>query len=738
MDPIFEPSFMSRLLSWQLDVSHDRSARVLMLVEQARQAEQLARAEGDEKGSSARLAFQKWRQALEAGPELALVRATLMRYLETDVASVEERAQVLDELAKACTREERVAIALLRADRVERAGDRRAAGQLTEDALRLEAGDRRCLQRLERLSRGDADWASWLRWASSLREHSSDARLKLAVAVEEALTLEFQVEDPRACIELCATAGAETSIDLAASASREELALGRWSRAVTALEREASLHAEPSQRVQRLYEAARVALRRLDDAPRAARLLAPVLEQAPLEVLRLLREAYLEQASPELATVYRLLAERALAPEQKARYLCLLGDEWGEGPEAVRVMMEAVELAPTYTSASFGLELAGVGAAVDLLELMARRARVQASAPMMVHVGRLAWDVYRDLERAERCFREALGFPGAEQLIFGAFGALDALAELLDATERYDDLVEVLSWAMSRPMEQQDRLRLQSRFADAVSFSARASLEQRVEAWHTLLHFEPNDAYAFRQLRELLELSGRWQDATAVTERFNESFELSDADWCYVLSWECGVLASRLPEGLEGALAFFDRAIEREPRHPAAWCGRARRLMASGRMRALVADYRRRVELALSERERLRLLLDLAALYERALDDVQAAAILYEELLAAGWHSLDVVHGALRTLSKLEQSASAESWAALRQRRVRVLRVLVGVEADPAFVHVWHYVLGVSCEELGDFESAAASFSAAVAAAPRSATAQLAHHRAELGCGRAG
>src|SRR5690606_7417253 len=139
-----------------------------------------------------------------------------------------------------------------------------------------------------------------------------------------------------------------------------------------------------------------------------------------------------------------------------------------------------------------------------------------------------------------------------------------ALARIYEADERWQDLLRVLATRAHAIAEASERAELFHRMGMLLDEKLRQPADAAAQHAYAL-GLDPSHHQAFRALERLYTASGAWRELAELHERAIDRAP-HDAEaiaWLFRLG---GVLEDRLGD-LDGALAAYDRILERDPRN---------------------------------------------------------------------------------------------------------------------------------------------------------------------------
>jgi tetratricopeptide (TPR) repeat protein len=352
------------------------------------------------------------------------------------------------------------------------------------------------------------------------------------------------------------------------------------------------------------------ALRRLTDV-------LEIMEDWPKLIRTLQYHAQTAETSQEQISSYRRMATLA---EERLGDPGLAAQAW-EGIRQIEPdSAEAVrQLLGLYERLGQWAELA------DLLEQMARDVSIDDEETLQAHMRRLARVAdgrLRDPERALAAWRSVVEMQPSDQ------EALAALARLHYQQEDWEGLAEV--------MEQQIPLTQDPQKASNLCFRLADILEERLERPKDAIDvlegvldkYEPGSVEALGRLRRLYAAIGEAAKSVRVAERM---LPLLEGEERVRLSLDIAA-AWRDDVGDDGqSIAAYEQSLEYGPANPEALSALVVLYTRAGRWQDLISTNQMLFEFADNDRERLRLLYQIAEVFEERLDDPAQAFTWYRK-----------------------------------------------------------------------------------------------------------
>jgi tetratricopeptide (TPR) repeat protein len=195
----------------------------------------------------------------------------------------------------------------------------------------------------------------------------------------------------------------------------------------------------------------------------------------------------------------------------------------------------------------------------------------------------------------------------------------------------------------------------------------RGDTAEAIAAWHNVLELEPADAAAIAQLKRLLERTARWDDLVTVIEReLQTSPDLDLTDRAELLTRLLAIHRDRRQDQ-PAAIEALTRLHELQPT-AATRDELCELLLTSGAYGSAVPLLWQRAQEAEGEREHLRVLRQLAEIFETAVQEREAAFDVCTRILALRPKDIDALAcmqridensgNALRLLQTLERRAA--------------------------------------------------------------------------------
>jgi tetratricopeptide (TPR) repeat protein len=253
-----------------------------------------------------------------------------------------------------------------------------------------------------------------------------------------------------------------------------------------------------------------------------------------------------------------------------------------------------------------------------------------------------------DLDRAVNCLEaareESPDRPGLDE----------RLSAGLERCGRYSDLADLLADRLERTPPGDDRAALARRLAD-VSEVRLADPARAQIAWRAVLAERPSDREALSALARLLAAGGQLRERLVVLRQLAQATE-SNSERA-ALHRELAAGHADLGE-LEAAAEHLEWSLASEDGTADDLRNLARMYLALGRTRAAIDAHIRRAALE-SGRERARVLLEIAALFEGALHDASRAIDFCMDAEAAAPQDSDGLRALIRLYEKREDHDAA-------------------------------------------------------------------------------
>jgi len=289
----------------------------------------------------------------------------------------------------------------------------------------------------------------------------------------------------------------------------------------------------------------------------------------------------------------------------------------------------------------------------------------EASAKATIHfrAGDICENRLRDAPAAITRYQQAL------LLSPGYLPAQQALERLFERLGRWTDLAAMLEQDVLQADAPVDAVARLGTLA-ALYETRIGDLERALECLHRALDFSPQHLPSLRHAQRLADKLGRWRDLVDLLER--EAAQVSDVKQIVALRHRgAEVLDERLSDPAAAVVAY-EKLLSVSPAYLPALRALGRLYADGGRWPDLASLYRTEAAVAPAERAS-QLLLKVAELQERRLEDVDGALATYTEVLERTPRNLQ----ALGALGRLHRSRGA--WDPL----VAVLLREAGLRTDP-------------------------------------------------------
>ena len=618
-------------------------------------------------------AAQAFERVLEMDPENDEATDALVA-LYTRVSAWEDLVRTLDRKASRTAKDgERLDLYLKVCDLFEEVlDDPERAAEYYRQVLGIDGHNLVALTALERIYE-DAD--RWTDLADVLRSQiealegraaAPEARFRLARVLEEHLGEPEQAvetyrlvlidgphEDSVAALELLMEEPPEELADRDGFVRRvtEVLepayrAADLWPRLVRALEVRLGLSEEPDERVALLRQIAALKEDSGSDPAGATTALGQALLEAPgnVEVRKdLERLAQARDRWPRYLEVLTEAVDRSDDPRVRISLLRRAAEvadgKLGRSEDAEPLYRRLLEEDPADEAALDALDqlLRRMGRFEDVVEVLERKielAEDDAAVRRLLHaVAELHDTVLDDRDRAIETYQRALGQAPDD------LDSIAALERLLEASERWEELVAVYQIRASLQTDSAVRKATLARIAVAYD----EHLSQWIEAvavWSSVLDIDPDDERAGRELARIYQREERWEDLLDILSR--QVARASDPEEVARLRLRIGELLQHKLGDVHRAVETYRQVLEADPEDTGAR-GALEGLLDEPDHRRRAAEilepvfsageeherYARVLEVQLGETDvpdaRADLLLRIAAISEKGLDDLQAA-----------------------------------------------------------------------------------------------------------------
>jgi tetratricopeptide (TPR) repeat protein len=577
----------------------------------------------------------------EAWEELAdALRNLVRRGMEQGDPDEDEQLQLLDELAG------------VEADRLNRP---ELAIEAWRSALTIDATNPRVLANLERLLVATERWADVAGLLERRAALSEDPADKIALRLQLADVALDRLHRPARAIDAYQKI---LAIDPAheTAANRLEDLYGRgerWRPLVDLLLDRAARHEDPRACVAALETVAEIYDQRLGDARAAFLVWLTVIRREPERsdlVDDLARLGAAADAWPELVPLAQGLAEEleALHPAMAARLWRRVAawhrDHLDTCEAAEAALQRALELEPDDAETLSGLvELRRArGSWTDVATALERRIALETDparrAELMCELAGVHDAQLGGAAAAVPLYERALATDPA------CPAAVAGLRRIHERTQSWDALAEVLARAAESAAAPADAIALHLERGSLFAHQGRH--DEAVRAFQRALELDADHPGARYSLKEAYRAAGQKDAYLEAVEAELAGAPDPDRLADLAVAWEDHARLDR-------ALASWQRLLVVDPRHPAGQPGLARTLERLARWPDLAAARRAHLDSLSAPAERLPVLIELAAVLESRLDDVDGAIRVLGEVLALAPHH----RGAIDALGRLYERA---------------------------------------------------------------------------------
>jgi tetratricopeptide (TPR) repeat protein len=382
---------------------------------------------------------------------------------------------------------------------------------------------------------------------------------------------------------------------------------------------------------------ARLARHALGDEVRALAVLEATRRTCPsdMAILRALAEAYAAaQRHREHVDVLLAMAAEAADDKQRAalKYEAgeILEEQLKDDVAAVAQYASVVAVNPRHLPAlqSLGRLYQRTGRLEELAKMYQAEIAVlddpAQKVPRLFKLAELRAGTLKDEEGAVACYRQVL------HLAPGYVPALKALAALLLASRRFEDLVQLHEEELVHTTDRDQRIHLLDRVAslwdDSLGQPAKAA-----EAYQRILELAPNYLPAIRALARVLSRAERWAELVAVNAM--EADLVEDQQQVVALLHENGEILEQRLGNKEAAVQTYKKALALSPNYLPTLKALGRHYGAEGNWPELIAMYRQEAEVTRQVDHRVGLLFKVAELWEVKLKDPARALAAHREVL---------------------------------------------------------------------------------------------------------
>ncbi len=228
----------------------------------------------------------------------------------------------------------------------------------------------------------------------------------------------------------------------------------------------------------------------------------------------------------------------------------------------------------------------------------------------------------------------------------GYLSAVQALTRLYEASERWEDMISLLETEASETEDLDQKVGLLDRVA-RVQEERLKDLVAATETWERALSLRSGHLPALRSLARLYRKLERFEDLIRVLEQ--EAGQVEDQRQLIALLHQVAELHEERLEDRDGAIAAYCRVLALQPNYLPALKALGRLCEQAKSWQALVDMYRMEVEVTTSLDHLVSILMKIGEIYERRLNDEDAAISTYKEVLEEHPESL----AALRALERI-------------------------------------------------------------------------------------
>jgi len=588
LHPIYETDGDNERLLKVLEIEIDAADDPMSRLEGLERAMQVAEGALGDQGRAFGYAERAVREA--AG------RAELepwLEHLERLAGATERQAQYVKLLCEVVAEifdgEVQLAVTLKIADLARhQLADRELAREYYQKALELRADDRQALSALESLYEEAGDAQNLLEILERRVEAAEGDDERKQLLFRRAKLLADVIEDNGRAIEVYETI-LELDLDLAAIDALEKLyaAEERWSELVELYQRQLESSDTPELHV----KIAGVAAKHQNDAPRAFDELERALELEKqhegsiAELERMMSEApeaeSRARAASLLEPVYLLRADFAKVmdcirarldftqdPDERRDLLGRLAQLYEEQQEDYSAALETAakllheDIADEETLAEVERLAKVAGAERRLAEIYAAELEeALGEDPSTARLARRTGEIFAELGEHDKAlvyYRRALAFEPESQSLF------DAVDEILQKTEKYEERVQLYRDALDHRFEPAERLGILHTIA-TLQREKLGLVDEAIDTHRSALDVDEGDTVALDALTELYRERERWVDLSELYLRRAELAETPESAATYRLA--LARLFKKEMEDVDRAIDQLDEIVRSVPTH---------------------------------------------------------------------------------------------------------------------------------------------------------------------------
>ncbi|MBW2699348.1 MAG: tetratricopeptide repeat protein [Deltaproteobacteria bacterium] len=245
-------------------------------------------------------------------------------------------------------------------------------------------------------------------------------------------------------------------------------------------------------------------------------------------------------------------------------------------------------------------------------------------------------------EKAEEYLRRAV------QLDVVDTSSLEALAELHEEREQWEDLIGVLEKTYERSDELEDRKRLRRRIS-ILQEDKLGRVDLAIESLRRILELDGRDGEAIQSLMRLYQSEDRFEDLISILRRAAEQAEAREDSVQYLFNiatvWESDLDLE------EEAIDAYRDVLEYESSHLPSLQALERVYTRLDRWSELIGVFEKQVELVAGFEEKIKVLTKMGSIWEERFSNIENAAICHEQIL-----DLDSKHlSSIKALERLVQ-----------------------------------------------------------------------------------
>ena len=541
----------------------------------------------------------------------------------------------------------------------EKLGELEDAMKHWREVLRLDPKNPRALQALLNIYTSSGQWEELLAVLRKLVPLQAEMTDVKALRFELADILGEKLDRRDEAIE-----AAKRAQDIEPHTAEDLERLGRiflsneaWQDAVSVLEQSVDAREAPTEKIELLLEVAAIWKDRIGRPLGAAPAYEKILELDPFheEAYRACLDIYRD--NKEWRRLASILESRLDHIRERKDRLVLIKDiaeiyEQRLGQKELAFAKYCAAFREDFTDDSVLVKLEQLAAETEdyetLLEVLEDATEEVTTGARAVGLLQKVAGIYRhrmsEPDKAEAYLRRAVELDKRE------VSSLDALAELYEDQERYDDLIQALEKKYERSDELEERKDIRARIA-YLQEEKLDRVDAAIESFRRIMELDGRDTRAIQSLIRLYQQEARWPELISMLRRAADQAEDREVALNYLFNiatiWETEL------DSDEEAIDAYRAVVEFEPTHLPSLQALERIYTRLDSWSELLQVFEQQVGLVADPEEKIKIYNKMGSIWEERFANAEQAAACHESILAIDDSNLPALKALERLVRRL-------------------------------------------------------------------------------------